>query len=65
LGKKLKASRKELEMMEPAPMNTMLQKQPREEATEAWRKRKSIVVQEVPGTLPGIVIYTYVIQILI
>jgi hypothetical protein len=43
--------------MEPAPMNTMLQKQPREAATEAWRKRKSMVVQEVPGTLPGIVKY--------
>ena len=57
LGKKLKASRKELEAMEPAPMNTMLQKQPREAATEAWRKRKSMVVQEVPSTLPGIVKY--------
>ena len=39
--------------MTPAPMNTMLQKQPRKEATDAWRKRKSMVVQEVPGTTAG------------
>ena len=43
--------------MAPAPMNTLLEKQPRKEATEAWRKRKAMVVQEVPGTLPGIVKY--------
>ena len=43
--------------MAPAPMNTMLEKQPRQEATEAWRKRKAIVEQEVPGTLPDIVKY--------
>ena len=53
LNKKLKAARKELETMAPAPMNTMLEKQPRKEATEAWRKRKSMVVQEVPRTLQG------------
>jgi tRNA U34 5-carboxymethylaminomethyl modifying GTPase MnmE/TrmE len=55
LNKKLKAARKELETMAPAPMNTMLEKQPRKEATEAWRKRKSMVVQEVPRTLQGTV----------
>ena len=43
--------------MTPAPMKTMLEKQPRKEATEAWRKRKAMVVQQVPGTLPGIVKY--------
>ena len=42
LNTKLKA-----ETMAPAPMNIMLEKQPRKEETEAWRKRKSMVVQEV------------------
>lgn len=53
LNKKLTAARKELETMTPAPMNTMLEKQPKEEATEAWRKRKAMVVQEVPRTIQG------------
>lgn len=39
--------------MTPESMNTMLEKQPRQEATDAWRKRKSMVVQEVPATIPG------------
>ena len=43
--------------MAPAPMNTMLEKQPRKETTEAWRKRKAMIVQEVPGILLGIVKY--------
>ncbi|XP_028406811.1 uncharacterized protein LOC114529255 [Dendronephthya gigantea] len=53
-SKKLKEARKELEIMTPAPMNTMLQKQPRCEATAAREKRKSMVVQEVPRTIQGI-----------
>jgi hypothetical protein len=40
--------------MTPAPMNTMLEKQPRDKATELWKKRKSMVVQEVPRTVQGI-----------
>ena len=43
--------------MAPAPVSTMLEKQPRKEATEAWRKRKAMLVQEVPDTLPDIVKY--------
>ena len=43
--------------MAPAPMKTMLQKQPRNEATETWIKRKAMVIQEMPGTSPGTVNY--------
>ena len=50
LNTKLKA-----ETMAAAPMNIMLEKQPRKEETEAWRKRKSMVVQEVQKTLQGII----------
>ncbi|CAB3976750.1 Hypothetical predicted protein [Paramuricea clavata] len=49
LNKKLKAARKELETMAHAPMNFMLEKKPQKEATEAWRKRKSMVVQRSQG----------------
>ena len=52
-GKKLKEARKELEVMTPAPMNTMLTKQPKSKATAAHEKRKSMVVQEVPRTITG------------
>ena len=48
-NKKLEAARLELQAMTPAPMNTMLEKQPRDKA-----KRKSMVVQEVPRTVQGI-----------
>lgn len=37
--------------MTPTPMNTMIEKQPREEAIEAWRKRKAMVVQDVPRSI--------------
>ncbi|CAB4008089.1 Hypothetical predicted protein [Paramuricea clavata] len=47
----LEAARLELQAMTPAPMNTMLEKQPRDKATELWKKRKSMVVQEVPRTV--------------
>ena len=65
-GKRLKEARKELEVMTPAPMNTMLNKQPKSEATAAWESRRSMVVQEVPRTITGIsllviiYIYTYI-----
>lgn len=41
------ASRK-LKNMTPAPMNTMLQKQPREEAIEKRTKRAKMVAEDVP-----------------
>jgi hypothetical protein len=53
-NKRLEAARLELQTMTPAPMNTMLEKQPRDKATESWKKRKSMVVQEVPRTVQGI-----------
>lgn len=36
-----------------APMNTMLEKQPRGEAIKKREKRKSLVVADVPPTTPG------------
>jgi len=42
-----------LRRMTPAPMNTMLEKQPRGEAIEKREKRKSLVVADVPPTTPG------------
>lgn len=36
------------EAMTPAHMNTMLEKWPGDEAIELWKKRKSMVVQDVP-----------------
>ena len=44
----------ELVAMTPAPMNTMLEKQPRQEAIEKRAQRKSMVVHDVPQTAPGI-----------
>lgn len=49
----LKEAKEELDAMAPAPMNTMLDKQPREEALELWKRRKTMTVQEVPSTLTG------------
>ena len=37
----------------PAPMNTMLEKQPREEAVQKRTDRNSMVVKDVPPTTPG------------
>ena len=39
--------------MTPAPMNTMLEKQPRGEAIEKRDKRKSMDVADIPPTTPG------------
>jgi hypothetical protein len=41
---------KELVDMAPAPMNTMLQKQPRDEAVKKKLARKAMVVVNVPPT---------------
>lgn len=41
-----------LRRMTPAPMNTMLEKQPRGEAIKKRDKRKSLVVADVPPTTP-------------
>lgn len=45
---------RKLNNMTPQPMNTMLQKQPREEAIEKRNKRAKMVVEDVPPTAtPG------------
>ena len=50
---KLSATAHELKEMTPAPMNTMLEKQPREEANQKWQARKRLSVENVPPTTPG------------
>ena len=37
----------------PAPINTMVEKQPREEALQQRLKRCSIEIKDVPPTTPG------------
>lgn len=39
----------------PAPMNTMFEKQPREEALQKRAERSKMVTRDVPPTTPGIV----------
>lgn len=41
--------------MTPAPMDTMLEKQPRGEAIAKMKQRKELVVVDVPPTAEGIV----------
>lgn len=44
----LKAATIKLQEMTPAPMNSMLEKQPREEALEKRAKRMKMTVEDVP-----------------
>lgn len=48
----LAAATQELNEMTPAPMNTMLEKQPVAEAIEKRRRRRAMIV-DVPPTTPG------------
>ena len=50
---KLEEAAKELKDMTPAPMNTMLEKQPRDEAIKKVNNRKKMTVVDVPPTNPG------------
>ena len=43
---------RELKEMTPLPMNTMLDKEPRESALDLRQKRKKMVVKNVPPTTP-------------
>lgn len=43
-----------LKRIVPAPMNSMLDKQPRGEVIEKMEKRRSMVVADIPPTIPGI-----------
>ena len=50
----LQQAARKLRNMTPAPINTMLQKQPREEAVAKKIKRSKMVVTDVPPTsTPG------------
>lgn len=44
----------ELKNMVPDPMNTMLEKQPREEAIRKRTERMRMVAKDVPPTAPGL-----------
>ena len=46
-------AKQELHAMNPPPMNTMLEKQSREEAVQKRTERKGKTVQDVPPTTPG------------
>ena len=46
----LAAATQELNEMTPAPMNTMLEKQPVAEAIEKRRRRRAMIVEDVPPT---------------
>ena len=46
----LKKESKNLKEMTPQPMNTMLLKQPRDEAIKKRSERKAMVVKDVPPT---------------
>lgn len=50
----LRAAAINLQEMTPAPMNSMLEKQPREEAIEKRAKRMKMTLEDVPPTsTPG------------
>jgi len=49
----LESAANKLKEKTPAPMNSMLQKQPKEEAIQKREKRRSMVVVDVPPTTPG------------
>lgn len=49
----LAAATQELNEMTPAPMNTMLEKQPVAEAIEKRRRRRAMIVEDIPPTTPG------------
>ena len=42
----------DLKEMVPEPMNTMLEKQPKEEAIRKWADRMNLVTRDVPPTAP-------------
>lgn len=53
--KKLDAAIQELKNMTPAPMNTMLEKQPRQEVLQKRDERRRMSCNDVPPTTPGTV----------
>ena len=55
----IKKAYKELVDMTPAPMNTMLEKQPRNEAIKKMIERKEMVVANVPPTAGTVQVNVY------
>lgn len=53
INKTLVDAADELAMMSPEPMNTMLEKQDRNEAIQKRTARKQLLVEDVPGTCNG------------
>lgn len=49
----LKDAASNMQEKTPAPMNTMLEKQPREEALQKRAERSKMVTKDVPPTTPG------------
>jgi hypothetical protein len=49
----IKKIEKKLKGMTPEPMNSMLDKQSKEDAIAKKRERNKMVVQDVPPTTPG------------
>ena len=49
----LREAAAKLQEKTPAPMNTMLEKQPRAEAVQKRADRSRMVVKDVPPTTPG------------
>ena len=55
----LKDAATKLQEETPAPMNTMLEKQPRAEALQKRAERSKMVTKDVPPTTPGIKAVSY------
>lgn len=50
----LEEEKDKLKKITPEPMNTMLTKQPRDEATKKRKDRRAMVVEDVPPTSTGL-----------
>lgn len=50
----LEEEKDKLKTMTPEPMNTMLTKQPRDEAIKKRKDRRAMVVEDVPPTSAGL-----------
>lgn len=55
----LKEAARKLKNMTPSPMNTMLQKQPKQEAIEKRIQRAKMVAEDVPPTTPGKLLFIF------
>ena len=61
-AEQLQEARQTLKDMEPEPMNSMLDKQPREEAIRKRAERLSMVAKDVPPTAPPGIPYIYFVS---